>query len=55
MTETNLDFRKQNAKSIQEHELTQDELEKLIEEKFNRARAYRIAFGKREEEVLDYD
>ena len=55
MTETNLDFRKQNANLIQEHELTQDEFERLIEEKFKRARAYQLAFGKREEEVLDYD
>jgi 4'-phosphopantetheinyl transferase EntD len=50
-----LDFRKQNAKEIDEHVLTQDELERLIEEKFRRARAYQLAFGKREEELVEYD
>ena len=40
---------------MQEHELTQDQLERLIEEKFKRARAYQMAFGKRDEEVVDYD
>ena len=47
------DFRKQkNAKFLAEHELDDDALEKLIEEKFNRARAYHEAFQKREEEVI---
>ena len=56
MEENSLDFRKQrNAKELSEHELTQDELERLIENKFNRARAYQLAFGKREEEIVDYD
>lgn len=50
------DFKKQkSAKFLSEHELNEDELERLIEEKFNRARAYQLAFNKREEEVLDYD
>ena len=50
------DFRKQrNAKFLSEHELNEDELERLIEEKFKRARAYQLAFSKREEEVLDCD
>ena len=50
------DFRKQrNAKFLDEHELSEDELEKLIEGKFNRARAYYKAFQKREEEIVDYD
>ncbi len=53
MTET--DFRKQNAKEIGEHELSQEEFQKLIEEKFKRAHAYRVAFGKREDEVVDYN
>ena len=51
-----LDFRKQrNAKFLEQHELTQDELERLIENKFNRARAYYEAFHKREVEVVDCD
>ena len=51
-----LDFRKQrNAKFLEQHELTQDELERLIEEKFNRARAYHKAFQSREVEVVDCD
>ncbi len=49
------DFRKQNAKEIGEYELSQDEFQKLIEEKFKRAYAYRVAFGKREDEVVDYN
>ncbi len=53
MTET--DFRKQNAKEIGEHELSQEEFQKLIEEKFKRAHAYRVAFSKREDEVVDYN
>jgi len=51
----NLDFRKQNAKVIEQYELSQDELERLIEEKFKRARAYQLAFGKREEEFVEFD
>ena len=53
MNET--DFRKQNADVIQKHELTQDELEKLIEEKFKRARAYQLAFKTREDEFVEHD
>jgi len=49
------DFRKQNASVIQEYELTQDELERLIEEKFNRARAYYEAFYQREDEFVEQD
>ena len=50
------DFRKQkNAKFLAEHELSDDELERLIEDKFNRAKAYSNAFYKREEEVVDFD
>lgn len=46
----NLDFRKQReAEFIAKHELTQDQLEKLIEDKFKRARAYHLAFHKRKE------
>ena len=47
------DFRKQsNAKFLAEHELNDDALEKLIEEKFNRARAYHMALNKQEDEVI---
>ena len=50
------DFRKQrNAKFLAEHTLNDDELERLIEEKMIRARAYRQAFRDREEEVVTYD
>ena len=49
------DFRKQrNAKFLEQHELDDDQFERLIEEKFNRARAYHEAFRKREE-VVEYD
>jgi hypothetical protein len=54
MVET--DFRKQrNAKFLAEHELNDDELERLIEEKFKRAKAYHSAFHKHEDEVVDFD
>ena len=54
MTET--DFRKQrNAEFLAEHELTQDELERLIENKFNRARAYYEAFHKSEDTFAECD
>lgn len=50
------DFRKQkDADFMSEHELSDDELERLIENKFKRARAYQLAFGKREEEVSDFE
>jgi hypothetical protein len=46
------DFRKQkSAKVLAEHELDDDAFEKLIEEKFNRARAYYEALHKRKEEA----
>lgn len=51
-----LDFRKQrNARFLAEHELSDDQFEKLIEEKFKRARAYYQAFQKREKEALEAD
>ncbi len=50
------DFRKQkDAEFLAEHELSDDQFEKLIEEKFKRARAYQLAFGKREEEAINFD
>jgi hypothetical protein len=50
------DFRKQrNAKFLAEHELSDDELERLIEEKFKRAKAYNRAFLQRDDEVVDFD
>lgn len=50
------DFRKQrNAKFIDEHTLDDDQLERLIEDKFNRAKTYSNAFQKREEAVVDCD
>jgi hypothetical protein len=46
------DFKKQkSAKVIADYELNDDEFEKLIENKLNRARAYHEALYKREEEV----
>ena len=50
------DFRKQKeAKFLAEHELNDDQLERLIEEKFKRARAYHEAFFKREQEAFEAD
>jgi hypothetical protein len=50
------DFRKQrSAKFTAEHELNDDQLEQLIENKFNRAKAYYNAFNKREEELTEQD
>ena len=50
------DFRKQrNAKELSEHELTQDQLEQLIENKFNRARAYSNALQHREDQAEMFD
>jgi hypothetical protein len=50
------DFRKQkSAKVLSEHELDDDAFEKLIEEKFNRARAYHNALFKREVELVEQD
>ncbi len=51
-----LDFRKQrDAEFLAKHELTQDELERLIENKFIRARAYYEAFHKRADELVEHD
>ena len=50
------DFRKQRSdKFLDEHTLSEDELERLIENKFNRARSLSEAFRKREKEVVDFD
>jgi hypothetical protein len=50
------DFRKQrNAKFLEQHELDDDALERLIEGKFNRARTYYEAFRKREDEFVEHD
>ncbi len=47
---------KRNAVFLAEHELNDDQLEKLIEEKFKRARAYHKAFhSKREIEFTEQD
>jgi hypothetical protein len=50
------DFKKQkNNRQISEHELDQDQLERLIEEKFKRARAYYLAFKQRDDELVEPD
>ena len=50
------DFRKQReAEFTAKHELTQDELEKLIEDKFKRAAALYTALQKREDIFVEYD
>ena len=50
------DFRKQrDAEFLAEHELSQDELERLIENKFNRAKAYYNAFQRKEDAFVDCD
>jgi hypothetical protein len=50
------DFKKQrNAKVLGEHELDEDALEQLIEEKFKRARAYHQAFHNRGDELVEQD
>jgi F0F1-type ATP synthase delta subunit len=50
------DFRKQkSAKVLSEHELDDDQLEKLIEEKFKRAKAYHRALFIRDEELVEQD
>ncbi len=47
------DFKKQkDAEFMLEHELNDDQLEKLIEEKFKRARAYHQAFLSTQDERL---
>ncbi len=53
---TDLNFRKQrDAKFLSEHELSEDELERLIEEKFNRARIYYNAFHMQEDKFVEQD
>ena len=50
------DYKKQkNAKVLSEHELDEDALERLIEEKFKRARAYHQAFHNRDDELVEHD
>ena len=50
------DFRKQrDAEFLAKHELSQDELERLIENKFNRARAYYEAFRLKEDTFTECD
>ena len=50
------DFKKQrNAKVLGEHELDEDALERLIEEKFKRARAYHSAFHNLDDELVEHD
>jgi hypothetical protein len=54
MSET--DFRKQrNAKFLEQHTLNDDELERLIENKFKRATFYYNAFQKQEDEFVEQD
>jgi len=48
------DFRKQrDAEVLVDHVLDDDAFKQLIEEKFKRARAYHLAFHKREEIVTE--
>lgn len=50
------DFRKQrDAEFLAQHELSQDELERLIENKFKRATAYYNAFRMRDDKFLEQD
>ena len=50
------DFKKQkNDRVLSEHELDEDALERLIEEKFKRARAYYSAFCNRDDELVEQD
>ena len=49
-------FRKRkNDRELSEHELDQDQLKQLIEEKFKRARAYCSAFYRQEDELVEQD
>ena len=51
-----LDFKKQkDAEFLAEHELDDDAFERLIENKFKRARAYYESFQKREVELIEQD
>ena len=50
------DFRKQkDAEFLAEHELDKDQFEKLIEDKFKRARAYYEAFLRRDGLLYEQD
>ena len=50
------DYKKQkNAKVLSEHELDEDALERLIEEKFKRARAYHQAFHRQDSKLIEHD
>jgi len=50
------DFKKQkNNRQIGEHELDQDQLERLIEEKFKRAKAYYLAFKQQDDKLVESD
>ena len=50
------DFRKQrSAEFLAQHELNDDEVERLIENKVNRARAFSESLRKREKEVVNFD
>jgi hypothetical protein len=49
-------FRKRkNDRELGEHELDQDQLERLIEEKFKRARAWHLALNRRDDELIEQD
>lgn len=52
MNEKDYEKANRNVTFLAEHELSQDELERLIENKFKRARAYSEAFRQREEDFL---
>ena len=45
----NLDRKKQEEEWFRQHELNDDQLERLIENKFNRAKRYHASFKKQEE------
>ena len=50
------DFKKQkDAEFMLEHELNDDAFERLIEEKFKRARAYHQALYKQADELIEQD
>ena len=51
-----LDFKKQkDAEFLAEHELSDDEFERLIENKLKRARAYYDALTAREDRTVKFD
>ena len=55
MTETELLKVQRNAEFLAQHELSDNEYKQLIEDKFNRARAYYDALHKRERQALAFD